>query len=804
MVGAFVYYSDMATAEAWTKEVAVLKRNLNDSFNTRARVFTFVVSDPKNIKDDLYYPYRRVKLVDTTPDTSVFLGRIEMSDPYWDNEYGQCLKITCIDYSRELYERKLDVDYTVTASPYITAVPYKRSDLIKQIVYDHSYSGNITLNVEDSGSSDLISRDYSGYDRAAIQEIETLSAEDYWTDETWATNTPSGSVWRFNGTSYVNDTINADTVTGSFYWWLGTSHIRYLGLNNPFLGIWLNLSATGNPAGIKYEYWAGTGWVELVMSESFDFTTTTGISRWELPSDWSATAFSSTWPHNGYSPPDTNSRYWVKTTMTGVSTYPQVLQVKAIRGCGYDFYTDDSQVFQRFRRGSKPSGGGENGLTIELNGTNGESTRAMMHDYSFSEQAKELITRVTVRGHDEDGTPVKETATNTTLEDELKIIRERTEYVWGKEMTNSDLTTYCANRANALLEQHAGTYNTTGAAIVRGQVSIIGYPYYGPSKTLVRVGDLVRVKCAPKSIDEDMLVQEIIYDETNIARLKLISVAWGRNFSPFELTSVLESLRLGGDVIISQARINDLVVNEAWINTLNAEKILVNSASGANILTSGINNYATVLISGGLIVDGSINVIKLGSDATDRFFDSSGNANAVQNWIIDSTEINGGYIKTNTVSLNKLVAVPMGLLLDPSFEYSPTGQTCGEGWEIGYGANMTDQIIENSGVARNGTKYLQFVPYATTATERHWYSDPWIKVNQGDIITFGGYISCTGLNSTMGFKLIGADSSFATSELDSTSFIGGSFSWMIRESTYQITGSSINWVRLHCCLNNFV
>lgn len=656
MAGSEVYFSDMVegTAEGWTKETAAFKIKTKDSFSSRARVLTFTVADSGNNKEDVYYPYRRIKLVEKNTGNKIYLGRVELSDPYFDNTYGQVLDITVIDYSRELYERKIDSNYTATASPYITAVPYKRSQLIKQLVYDYTYPGTVfATGIEDSGSSDTISKDYSKYDKAVIQEINTLASEDYWTDETWATNTPSGAVWRFGSTTgagYINNTINADTATGSFTWLSATDQYHYLGLNNPFLGAIFTLNALGNYGPRTWQYWAGTGWANLTLIEAFDFLATTGTVRWELPTNWEATGFSSTFPHNGYSPPDTTARYWVRCSVSSVTTAATVYKIEAIRGCGYDFYVDDDQVFNYFRRGSR-----KKNFTAQFKLTSETAyARAMMHNYSFSEQAKELITRVTCRGHDASATPVSYTAINSDLESKLKITKEKIEYVWGKEMTTSQLTTYVTNRAKALLTQYGGT-SGTGAAIFRGSLNVLRYPYCsGASWDTIRVGDMIRVTNSQRDIDEDMLVTEIIYQEPEMeSKISVLSASWGKGYSPFDLTSVLDSLRLGQDVTISQARINDLVVNEAFINSLNAEKLVFNSASGGELVVGGINTWGTTLIQPGrIVISGAVTLGDWRAVGDPTMINGSGIYNALDGIPnggtyakVRQTEITDGYIK---------------------------------------------------------------------------------------------------------------------------------------------------------------
>jgi len=145
----------------------------------------------------------------------------------------------------------------------------------------------------------------------------------------------------------------------------------------------------------------------------------------------------------------------------------------------------------------------------------------------------------------------------------------------------------------------------------------------------------------------------------------------------------------------------------------------------------------------------------------------------------------------------------MSWLVDPGFEYSPTGTGGGSGWEPGYVTNLS---TINSGIKtttpRSGSQHLQLAVLASAASERYWYSDPWIKVASGDVITFGGYLRAIGLvGGSAGFRLIVKNAAETTSTFASTTFMGGTFSYISRFETTQITGDAI-WARVQCCVTN--
>ena len=673
--GSVLYYSNNDVPETWTEETARFKLTIINSLAGRVRMFEAIIADPKNVKEAIYTPYRRVKIVEKTSSSIIFLGRAEVSDPFYSNDYGQCLKVLCCDYLRELFDRILNSDYSGS--------PLKRSALINQIITDYSYAGNLTTNIEASGSSDTVAKDYTKCDKAPVQVIEELAQEDFWTDENWS------AAWRWNAASWDNNTTEANSAGGiPFPFLSATGQYFYLGqASNPFLGAEFDLSTFGSYGAQTWQYWNGSSWSNLTISQSYNFTAD-GTVRWDLPTDWAKRSFSAGDPHT-LAPPDGTSRYWVRLSIASVATIAYVYQIKCIRGCGYDYYVDDSQVFQYFRRGSKPSGGpSASGLIIQFSTTETASIRAMLHDYSFCDAPKELITRVTVRGKAGDGTDQSYTATNSTLEVTYKVIKEKIEYVWGSDMDAATLLTYCTNRAKALLGTQAGT-------ITRGECSIIRYPYYGVGKTLVNVGDLVRIKCSLKSIDEDFIILEIKYEEPpGIARLKLISLVYGRSYSPFEFTTVLQGLRTGQDISVATARVQDLIAGTANIADASITSAKVVNLECGKVIITGATTLADwrsadqTKIDGGDIYANSITLTPLGGVVTDRMFDGSAASDNIQGWqhASDMTKIDGGDIQTRSIVADKVNLVSGNLCPSPYFVDGTFGdwiQTWGtDAWSI--------------------------------------------------------------------------------------------------------------------------
>jgi hypothetical protein len=688
-IGSKVYYSNGDTPETWMLEPARININITDNLNGRTRILTLNLANANNVKESIYTAYRRVKVVDNYTGLTIFLGRVDVTDPYWDNTYGQMLKVKCSDYSHELFVQKVNDSYysdilmgatttnntladssavivlnqwvcamdgTVTgisvyclysgnikvslysdssntpnallassngtactantwnyialtslqdvtkntkywigtlsdteslvaayattgtlrwykassyaggfANPagagYTAQTTYldcaaavngrfsalKRSELVKDLV--DNYTSNVSPHaidtstyLESSGSFSTVSKNYTNSGRSPIDIIEELAKEDPWTNQTWA------AVWRStSGSGWIDNTTHANTGIIFSFFYTGGNH-TYIGQNNPFLGATFTITtpASGAYTSQVWQYWNGSAWVSLTLSTTPDFTASSTSVEWLLPNDWAARAFSNGDPETG-NPPNTSSQYWVRFSATLPATPAVNTYIYCMQGFGYDYYVDDSQYFHYARSGSVKSG-----LTVSLLGGETSATRNMMQDYSFCDQGREIITRATVKGTSSEGVDVIQTATNSTLESSLGITKEKIEYIWGKSMSSSVLTAYCLNRANALLTFQGGTIN-------RGEFTISRYPY--AAKTLTRVGSLVHIVIASKSIDGYYKILSVEYNEPDgLSKITCVSLDRGRSFSALDGISNLSTMKYGKDVVAESSRINDMNV----------------------------------------------------------------------------------------------------------------------------------------------------------------------------------------------------------------------------------------------------
>lgn len=619
-----LYYYE---SSAWARESLLAEIELIKTIDSPAYLEA-IIANPANDRDAHYPSYRQIRIIEKHTLFPVYLGYVEYTEPFWHQAFGPCLKIRCKDNLQELGDRPLNTDYSGT--------PRKRSALIAQVVSDYASAGNVsTAGVETSNSAETITPDYTKYDKDCLSTIRDLGQEDPWTDETW------GATWRWNGASYDNNTTEANSSGGTPFAFLAdTDDYYYLGNSEPFLGAEFDLDTLGSYGALTWEYWNGSSWTALTVTSSYDFTAD-GSVIWEIETDWVTRSFSGADPHAN-SPPDATTRYWVRVSAASVAITATILQITVMRANAYDFYLDEGKVLQYFRRGSRPSGGAaSNGLTIALQEDPTSQKVRMLGNYSFNESPKEIITRVTVRGTDSNGDQISHTEINSDLESSIGYRKEKIDIVYGTSSASE-----LENRAKALLHQ------PMGGTIIRGKVSVVGYPRYAlanpGSIEVLKPGELVHIHNSNKNINEDYLVLKITYREpANIATLDLIKGILGWGFPPHELEAFIETLKSGFS--ISSAKIGDLVVGNAQIMNLEASKVIV---SGSITLADWRHATDPEKFDGGDVYTGSIDKTGLNFSAFDKGVDDLDDVDEGSTYgKVNLTQISAGNIKLTSATV---------------------------------------------------------------------------------------------------------------------------------------------------------
>lgn len=265
-------------------------------------------------------------------------------------------------------------------------------------------------------------------------------------------------------------------------------------------------------------------------------------------------------------------------------------------GFSYDYYLDatfsantPTPFMHYFKRGSRPAGGASaNGLTVTYAlATETDQARMMLTDYSFSTSGGELVTKVRIEYTDLNGASqnkivhllvtsanvgtftVGETITGAGLPASIAVEFVGTGFLivtWSSTiLTTGGTITGGSSGATRTLDsaprqtlqqdvevvlrdyhsedidkaraRAAELLYKRGDTITRGEFGIIRWPHFtiATVTTIVRAGHVIRVVNSNSSINSDMLVVGIEYDEgpgSFGARLEVIGSARGEGINP--------------------------------------------------------------------------------------------------------------------------------------------------------------------------------------------------------------------------------------------------------------------------------
>ena len=157
------------------------------------------------------------------------------------------------------------------------------------------------------------------------------------------------AVWCWlNATSaWADNTIESQTSTGTaFTIFSATANYLYLGHQSRFDLFTAILAMAGSVGTFTYAYYNGSSWIQFVPRLNYDFTVT-GAEEWNVQQlvGWTSLAFSAGTPH-ATAPPDTDERYWIRISVSSVSTAPTVYQIQARPYAYYCTPTDVYSILQ--------------------------------------------------------------------------------------------------------------------------------------------------------------------------------------------------------------------------------------------------------------------------------------------------------------------------------------------------------------------------------------------------------------------------------------------------------------------------
>lgn len=163
-------------------------------------------------------------------------------------------------------------------------------------------------------------------------------------------------VWDNSAGAYINNTNEARATAGTaFTIFDATADYLYLGSQSRFDLAAFFLSVAGSVTGLTYQYYDGTGWITFIpgviadfmisgASYVYDFTVDGAVPMDNL-TNWTTLTFAAGTPHVA-APPDTLARYWVRISVTGITTSPTVFQIRKRPYAAYCTPSDIANLLQ--------------------------------------------------------------------------------------------------------------------------------------------------------------------------------------------------------------------------------------------------------------------------------------------------------------------------------------------------------------------------------------------------------------------------------------------------------------------------
>lgn len=172
-----------------------------------------------------------------------------------------------------------------------------------------------------------------------------------------------GLVYYFNGSTYSAVTTESRTTRGTPYNLLAaTNNFFYIGQDtgSKFNQVYMQIATPGVGITLVAEYWNGSAWTALTVTDGTTNLTTSGTIAFTPPTDWVANTV------------NTYSRFWVRlstssapsTTPTAYLTLPDARDPFGI----YANYSDASPIFLIDKSGATNIGGPTNYISVAQGG----------------------------------------------------------------------------------------------------------------------------------------------------------------------------------------------------------------------------------------------------------------------------------------------------------------------------------------------------------------------------------------------------------------------------------------------------
>lgn len=203
--GTFQYWD----GAAWQTDSQYIRCTIVDELGLPMRLEVTVANHSgtgiRNNRENFYSDYQQVRFTEGNTSRILLYGKIEKTDPKWDDEYGQILTVYARDNLQELHKRLINERFTgVTV----------RSALISSIITSYSYSTNIgvadtTKFLTSPVSFASTAFDYTNSGVSALKAIAELAdtdlvdstptgiAHDYYLDAEFSGSTPTPDLHYF-------------------------------------------------------------------------------------------------------------------------------------------------------------------------------------------------------------------------------------------------------------------------------------------------------------------------------------------------------------------------------------------------------------------------------------------------------------------------------------------------------------------------------------------------------------------------------------------------------------------------------
>jgi hypothetical protein len=126
-------------------------------------------------------------------------------------------------------------------------------------------------------------------------------------------------VYSYNGSAYTDNTTEARLNGGTAFTMFpdnDTNDVFYIGMQNTFTQATFDLATLGSSATRAWEYWNGSAWTTLTVTDGTSGFTADGTVTWTAPGSWATTSVNSV------------TLYWVRITQSvAPSTNPTVNSV---------------------------------------------------------------------------------------------------------------------------------------------------------------------------------------------------------------------------------------------------------------------------------------------------------------------------------------------------------------------------------------------------------------------------------------------------------------------------------------------